>query len=88
MPSVAAAPPIPSIRKIWTMYKRILIEGGFGPRDLALARESFYAGARGVFHALAFHAERDRLDEVNRVIARQGRQNKSLMRLAPRKRRH
>ena len=44
-----------SLRRLWTMYKRIAITSGVGvsKRDLALAHGAFYAGARGVLRVLA-----------------------------------
>jgi len=36
-----------SLRRLWTMYKRLLAEDGFSKRDPFLAQDGFYAGARG-----------------------------------------
>jgi hypothetical protein len=39
----------PSLRRMWTTYKRIAAaEGTHGKRDLLVAQAAFYAGARGL----------------------------------------
>jgi hypothetical protein len=37
-----------SLRRLWTIYKRILAEEGLGRRDLIFAQAAFYAGARAL----------------------------------------
>jgi hypothetical protein len=36
-----------SLRRLWTIYKKILAADGAGRRDLILAQGAFYGGARG-----------------------------------------
>jgi hypothetical protein len=78
----------PSLRRLWTMYKKILAEEGMGRRDLILAQQSFYGGARAVLKVLAFLLEHGDDEEMRRIIERQGRQIKALQGLRPRARRH
>jgi hypothetical protein len=35
-----------SLRRMWTMYKKLLIEDGMSRRDQVLAQGAFYSGAR------------------------------------------
>ena len=82
----------PSIRRLWTMYKRSVLEEGLGiiGRDHAtiLAQGAFYGGARGVFKVLAYMLERGDVEEMHDLIQRQGRQLKKLQELAPQARWH
>lgn len=78
----------PSLRLLWTMYKRVLVEGGFGKRDLVFAQAAFYAGARSTFKVLDYLLERGDDAEVRKTIQRQGRQIKAIQGLRPRARRH
>ena len=59
-----------SLRRLWTMYKRIAIASGVGvsKRDLALAHGAFYAGARGTLKVLAHLLEHGEDDEQRRTI--------------------
>jgi hypothetical protein len=57
-------------------------------RDLILAQDSFYSGARGVLKVLAFMFEQGEDDELRRVIERQGRQINRIQGRRPRARRH
>jgi hypothetical protein len=57
-------------------------------RDLILAQDSFYSGARGVLKVLAFMFEQGEGDELRRVIERQGRQINRIQGRRPRARRH
>jgi hypothetical protein len=43
-----------SLRRLWTIYKKILVDDGMGRRDLILAQHSFYSGARSVLKVLDF----------------------------------
>lgn len=38
----------PSLRKMWTFYKHLLVEDGFDRRNQILAQAAFYSGARCV----------------------------------------
>ena len=79
----------PSLRRMWTMYKRLLAEDDdISPRDLVLAQEAFYSGARGVLKMLDFLIEHGELEELQRVIRRHGRTIRRLQGVPPRKRRH
>lgn len=78
----------PSLRRLWTMYKKLLVEDGLGRRDQVLAQAAFYSGARGVLKVLGYLAERGETDELERVVRRHARAIRTLQGLAPRKRRH
>jgi hypothetical protein len=78
----------PSLRRLWTMYKKLLAEDGFGKRDLVLAQNAFYTGARSVLKMLGYLAERGDMDELERVVHRHARTIRTIQGLAPRKRRH
>lgn len=78
----------PSLRRLWTMYKRVLAEGGFGRRDLILAQGAFYVGARGVLKVLGYPLEHGEDEVLRRTIERQARQIKALPGLRPRAGRH
>jgi hypothetical protein len=56
----------PSLRRLWTMYKRVLAEDGFGKRDLVFAQAAFYAGARSTLTVLNYVLEHG--DELHRMI--------------------
>ena len=78
-----------SLRRLWTIYKKILAEdGGMDRRDLILAQHSFYGGARGVLKVLDFMLERGKDEEVVKVIRQQARLIKAIQGLCPRARRH
>ena len=79
-----------SIRRLWTMYKRIAIRQGLGAskRDPLLAQGAFYGGARGVLQVLAHMMEHGDYDALHRPIERQGRQIRAIHGLKPRARRH
>jgi hypothetical protein len=70
------------------MYKKLLAEDGFGKRDLVLAQNAFYAGARGVLKMLGYLAERGDMDELERVVHRHTQTIRTIQGLALRKRRH
>jgi hypothetical protein len=42
-----------SLRRLWTMYKKLLIEDRLSRGDQVLAQASFYAGARSTLKVLA-----------------------------------
>ncbi len=60
-----------SLRRLWTIYKKILAADGIGKRDLILAQHSFYSDARGVLKVLGRLAERGGYDELHKTIERQ-----------------
>ena len=72
---------------MWTMYRRLLVEEGFGRRDKMLAQSAFYAGARCVLRVLNL-VEGGEIEEVKRVISRHARTIRRLQGLLPGKRRH
>jgi hypothetical protein len=78
----------PSLRRLWSMYKKLLVEDGLGRRDQVLAQAAFYSGARGVLKVLNHLLEHGQDDELHRTIQRHGRQIKALQGLRPRARRH
>jgi hypothetical protein len=59
-----------------------------GKRDLVLAQESFYSGARGVLKVLAYMIEQGEHDELQKTIERQGRQLNRIQGRRPLARRH
>jgi hypothetical protein len=77
-----------SLRRLWTMYKKLLIADGFSKRDLILAHATFYAGARATLKVLAHLLEHGDDEELHRTIERHGRHNRALQGLRPRARRH
>jgi hypothetical protein len=77
-----------SLRRLWTMYKRLLAADGLGKRDLIFAQAAFYARARATLKVLNHLLEHGEDDELRRTIQRQGRQIKALQGLRPRARRH
>jgi hypothetical protein len=78
----------PSLRRMWTIYKKILVEDGASRRDQVLAQGAFYSGARCVFKVLDYLVENGDVDELQRVIRRHGRTIRVLQGEQPRKRRH
>jgi hypothetical protein len=79
---------VPSLRRLWTMYKKLLVEDGLGRRDQVLAQGAFYSGARAVLKVLAHLLEQGKDEELRRTVQRHGRQIKALQGLRPRPRRH
>jgi len=57
-------------------------------RDLALAQDSFYNGARGILKVQAYLLERGRYDELHAMIEKHGRQIDNLIREVPQVPRH
>ena len=82
----------PTIRRLWTMYKRSVLQEGLGiigrGHATILAQGAFYGGARSVFKVLAYMLEHGDVEEMHALIQSQGRQLKKLQQLAPRARRH
>jgi hypothetical protein len=78
----------PSLRRLWTMFKKLLIADGLSRRDQALSQAAFYAGARAILKVLGHLAERGDSEELNRVVRRHARGIRTLQGLAPRKRPH
>ena len=60
----------PSLRRLWTMYKKLLVEDGMSRRDQVLAQAAFYSGARCVLRVLDHLVEDGELEELQRVIRR------------------
>lgn len=78
----------PSLRKMWTFYKHMLVKDGFNRRDQILAQGAFYSGARCVLRVLDHLVEFGEIDEPQRVVRRHGRTIRRLQGQAPRKRGH
>ena len=78
----------PSLRRLWTMYKKLLVEDGMSRRDQIIAQGAFYSGARFVLRVLEHLVEDGAIDELQRVIRRHGRTIRVLQGQTPRKRRH
>jgi hypothetical protein len=77
-----------SLRRLWTMYKKLLIEDRLSRRDQVLAQASFYAGARSTLKVLAYLLKHGEDEELRRTVERHGRQIRALQGLGPRARRH
>ena len=78
----------PSLRRLWSMYKKLLVEDGMSRRDQVLAQSAFYSGARCVLQVLNHLVEGGKVDELQRVISRHGRTIRVLRGQTRRKRRH
>ena len=78
----------PSLRRMWTLYKSLLVEDGFGRHDQILAQAAFYSGARCVLKVLDHLVQGGQVDELQRVIRRHGRTIRRLQGQAPPKTRH
>jgi hypothetical protein len=78
----------PSLRRLWTMYKELLVADGSSRRDQVLAQGAFYSGARAILKVLDHLAERGDRDELERFVRRHAGAIGALQGLAPRKRRH
>lgn len=63
----------PTLRRMWSMYKELLIENGMSRRDQIIAQEAFYSGARGVLKVLDHLVEGGEVEELQRVIRHHGR---------------
>jgi hypothetical protein len=77
-----------SLRKLWTVYKAILVKDGMSRRDQVIAQGAFYSGAWGVLQTLGDIVNDGDVQELQRVIRRHGRTIQALQGSAPRKRRH
>jgi ATP-dependent DNA ligase len=53
-----------SLRRLWTMYKRVAVEARASKRDLIRTQLAFYSGARGVLKILAYLHRAGRLRGV------------------------
>jgi hypothetical protein len=78
----------PSLRRLWSMYKKLLIEDGVSRRDQVLAQGAFYSGARCILKVLDHLVEAGDVDELQRVVRRHGRTIRVLQGEQPRKRPH
>jgi hypothetical protein len=78
----------PSLRRMWTIYKALLVQDGLSRRDQILAQGAFYSGARCVLKVLDYLVEGGDVDELQRVIRRHGGTIRVLQGEQPRKRRH
>jgi len=76
------------IRRLWTMYKKILIDDGAAKQEVLLAQDAFYNGVRSVLKVLAHMLEHGELDELHHTIKREGRQIDVILRWGRRARRH
>ena len=75
----------PSLRRLWTIYKKLLVEDGMSRRDQVLAQGAFYASARSTFKVLDYLLEPGDEEEVLKTIQRQARLIKALQGLRPRR---
>ena len=79
--------PMPSIRRLWTMYKKTVLREGLGitrrNHTQVLAQNAFYYGACGVLQSLARLLERGDVEEMHRVIERHGRRISAVRKLPP-----
>ena len=78
----------PSLRRMWTIYKKLLVEDGMSRRDQVLAQAAFYSGARCVLKVLGYLAEEGDVQEQQRVISRDARTIRVLQGQMPRRRRY
>jgi hypothetical protein len=77
----------PSLRQLWKMYKELLASDiDMDGRELVLARNSFYVGARGILKIQSHLLKRGRYDELHAMIERHGRQIDNLIKPARRER--
>jgi hypothetical protein len=81
--------PTPSLRQLWKMYKALLASDDdldLDARDIVLARNSFYVGARGILKIQSYLLKRGRYDELHAMIERHGRQIDNLIKPGKRER--
>jgi hypothetical protein len=69
-----------SLRRLWTIYKLTATNHGAGKRQLAIAHEAFYSGARAILMVLDHMAEHGDQDEISRTIGRFGKQIRAIRR--------
>jgi hypothetical protein len=80
---------IPSLRRLWLIYKQIaLTQGDHSRRELAQMQDAFYTGARAVLKIGATMIERGKIGELHKMIERQGRQIEKIRGRRPRSRGH
>lgn len=58
---------VPSPRKMWTLYKHMLIEDGFDRRDQLVAQAVFYSGARCVLKVMDHLVDGGEVDQLHRT---------------------
>jgi hypothetical protein len=81
--------PTPSLRRLWKMYKALLAQDeAIDRRDLVLAQDSFYNGARAILRVQAFLIERGRYDELHAMIENHGRHIDNLIKPGRQRSRH
>jgi hypothetical protein len=51
-------------RRMWMIYKKLLVEDGMSRRDEVLAQAAFYSGARGVLRVLDHLVETGDIEEL------------------------
>ena len=56
----------PRLRRLWSMYKELLVADGLSRRDQVLAQGAFYAGARCVLKVLNHLLEHGEGEELSR----------------------
>jgi hypothetical protein len=78
----------PSLRKLWIIYKAILVKDGMSRRDQIIAQGAFYSGAWGVLETLNELVKDGEIEKLQRAISRHSRTIQALRGDAPRKRRH
>jgi len=54
---------MPSLRRMWTMYRKLLVEDGISRCNQLLAQAAFYSGVRCVPKVLQHRLERGQDDE-------------------------
>jgi hypothetical protein len=70
----------PSLRQLWKMYKALLArDEDVTRRDLTLAQNAFYSGARAILKIQAYLIEQGRYDDLHAMIERHGRQIDNLI---------
>ena len=78
--------PTPSLRMLWKLYKALLArDEDLTRRDLTLAQDSFYSGARAILKVQAYLIEHGRYDELHTIVQKHGRQIDNL--ITPRRQR-
>ena len=77
----------PSLRRLCTMFKALLAtEEDIDTRELVLAQNAFYTGARAVLKVQAYLLERGRYDELHAMLEKHGRQINNLIKPCRRER--
>ena len=67
-----------SLRRLWTMYKRVAVEARTSKRDLIRTQLAFYGGAPGALKVLAYLIERGAYEELHATIRPEARQMEKL----------